>query len=123
MNHLEFGADGERFAAKYLEGRGWRILGRNVRIGGGELDIVAIDRDELVVVEVRARRVGKILPPEASVGPRKLRKVIRTAKKYVEKISYDGNWRIDVVAVTEDGGGRFRVELFSDVTAGMEGVS
>jgi putative endonuclease len=123
LSHLEFGADGERFAAKYLEALGWRIIDRNVRVGSGELDIVAMDRGELVVVEVRSRRVGMMMPPEASVGPRKLRRLIRTAKKYVEKVSYAGNWRIDIAAVTEDRGGSFRIELFSDATAGMEGVS
>ncbi len=120
MNHLEFGAEGERIAAAYLAEKGWRILGRNVRAGNGELDIVATDGDELVIVEVRTRAVGQMLPPELTVGPQKIRKLIRAARRYIGKISYDGNWRIDVVAITEDREGR-RIELFSDVTMGMEG--
>lgn len=120
MNHLEFGAEGERIAAEYLERRGWRIKGRNVRIGAGELDIIAMDGDELVVVEVRARRIGTLMPAETSVGPQKLRRIIKTAKKYVNRIKYDGNWRIDVVAVTENSTGEITVELFGDVTMGME---
>lgn len=123
MNHLEFGAQGERIAAEFLERKGWRIKGRNVRIGSGELDIIAVDGDELVVVEVRARRIGKLLPAEMSVGPQKLRKLIKTAKKYVARINYDGNWRIDVVAVTENAAGETNVELFSDVTMGMEAAN
>lgn len=120
MNHLDFGAEGERLAAKFLAERGWRIVGRNVAIGRGELDIIAVDGEELVIVEVRTRRIGSLLPPEMTVGPRKIRNLIKTARKYVERASYEGNWRIDVVAVTEDGDGRRSVELFSDVTVGME---
>jgi putative endonuclease len=118
---LEFGARGERVASRYLERLGWRILGANIKIGQGELDIAAMDGEDLVIVEVRTRRVGKLMPAETSVGPQKLRKTIRAARKYVQKISYEGNWRIDVVAVTEDETGNCEVELFSDVTMGMEG--
>ena len=121
MNHLDFGAEGEQIAADYLAKKGWRLLDRNVVIGRGELDIVAMDGDELVVVEVRTRRIGKLTPPELTVGPHKLRNLIKTARRYVDRARFDGNWRIDVVAVTEDEKGRKTVELFSDVTAGMEG--
>jgi putative endonuclease len=118
---MEFGVRGERIAAGYLERRGWRILEKNIRVGQGELDIIAMDGDELVVVEVRARRVGKLLPAAMSVGPRKFRRLIKAARKYVQKISFDGNWRIDVLAVTEDETGDLRIELFNDVTAGLSG--
>ncbi|MDI9390872.1 MAG: YraN family protein, partial [Synergistota bacterium] len=57
MDSRELGQWGEDLAKSALERMGWRILDRNVRIGGGELDIVALDGDELVMVEVRVRRV------------------------------------------------------------------
>ena len=122
MNHLEFGAMGERLAARYVERLGWRIVGRNVRVGRGELDIVAADGDELVIIEVRTRKIGKLSPSETTVGPKKIETTLRSARNYVERIlCYDGNWRIDIVAVTVDGDGKARVELFSDVTMGMKG--
>jgi putative endonuclease len=121
LNHLEFGAEGESIAARYLEDLGWHILDRNIRVGRDELDISAMDGDELVIIEVRTRSIGVLLPAEMSVGPQKLRKIIRAARKYVEKISYRGNWRIDVVAVTENKDSNREVELFSNVTMGMEG--
>lgn len=118
--HLLLGSDGERHAARFLEARGWKILARNVHIGRGELDIIARDGDELVIVEVRTRRIGTMAPPETTVGPRKLRKLIGTARRYVEKVGYDGNWRIDIVAVTEKADGSREIELFGDATMGME---
>ena len=67
MNHLEFGAAGEDAAVKYLESKGWRIIARNVKVGRGELDIVAADGGELVIVEVRTRRIGRLSPAETTV--------------------------------------------------------
>jgi putative endonuclease len=121
VNHLEFGAAGERLAEKFITGLGWRILGRNIRVGQGELDIIAMDGDELVVVEVRSRKIGKLSPSETTVGPQKLKKILKTSRKYIELISYGGNWRIDIAAVTVNEAGVPSIELFSDVTFGMEG--
>ena len=122
MNHLELGVVGERMAARHIESMGWRIIGRNIRAGRGELDIVAVDGDELVIVEVRTRRIGKISPSETTVGPNKLKSILKTARIYVERIlSYEGNWRIDVAAVTVNESGVYRVEMFSDITMGMKG--
>ncbi|MDR0652019.1 MAG: YraN family protein [Synergistaceae bacterium] len=121
MNHLEFGADGEDIAASYLERMGWRIVGRNVRIGRGELDIIAYDGNELVIVEVRTRKIGAISPSETTVGPKKIKNLVKTSRRYVDSIKYDGNWRIDVAAVTVTSRGEWCVEIFGDVTQGMEG--
>lgn len=52
------GDDAEARAAASLDALGWTILGRHVRAGRGELDIVAIDPGpprHLVIVEVRWR--------------------------------------------------------------------
>lgn len=119
-DRAELGRSGEELAARLLERRGWKIVGRNVRVRYGELDIVAMDKDEMVFVEVRLRTVGLMMPPEASVGPAKIKKLIRAARRYVEAARYDGNWRIDVVAITVDRDGTPSAEIFSDITMGME---
>lgn len=52
------GDGGESDVAARLAGRGWTILARNLRVGRGELDIVAVDPGPprtLVVLEVRLR--------------------------------------------------------------------
>ncbi len=43
-------------ACAYLERLGYRIVGRNVRCGRGEIDAIARDGETLVFVEVKARR-------------------------------------------------------------------
>lgn len=65
----------EAAAAQWLESSGWRILGRNVRVGRNEVDLVAIDPGppgRLVVVEVRWRRRPDHGRPEETVDGRKV---------------------------------------------------
>lgn len=121
MNHIEFGAKGEALAMNYVKRLGWRILGRNIRMGRDELDITAMDGEELVVVEVRTRKIGVLAPPELTVGPRKMRSLLRASRKYVDRIAFEGNWRIDIVAVTESRDGEIEVTLFRDVGTDMDG--
>ncbi len=120
--HLDLGIAGEDIARRALERAGYKILERNVRLRSGELDMVALEGEELVVVEVRTRSVGRVAPPETTVGPRKLRKLVRTGRWYVQRSGWEGPWRIDVVAVTVKQGKLPQVEIFRDVTLGMDGL-
>src|SRR5215210_4731884 len=54
----DLGDEAEAFVGAALEGAGWTVLGRNVRVGRDELDILAVDPGPpatIVVVEVRRR--------------------------------------------------------------------
>jgi len=95
--------------ARALEKAGWRILGRRVRVGRLELDIVAIDPgppSELAVVEVRWRRSRAFGLPEETVAGRKLGRLRRGAGVLASRGSLsDGTplpelpLRLDLVAV------------------------
>ena len=64
----------EARVAQTLLAAGWRILARNVHVGRGELDIVALDPGpppELVIVEVRWRRRRDFGLAEESLDHRK----------------------------------------------------
>jgi len=50
------GQAGEERAVRYLQRKGFSILGRNLRLGQGELDIVARQEDLLVFVEVKTHK-------------------------------------------------------------------
>jgi len=52
---VDSGKLGEDLAVSYLKKLGYKIISRNFRIRGGEIDIVAIDGDVLVYVEVKTR--------------------------------------------------------------------
>jgi putative endonuclease len=114
--NLARGALGEEMAVRHLTRMGWRILGRNVRYPFGEIDIVAHDGTELVFVEVRLRGPGPQRAAE-TVGPAKLRKLIRACRAFAESRGYDGPFRIDLLAIDQGPCG-YRVELIRDVTGG-----
>jgi putative endonuclease len=100
------GRAAEELAVAQLEWCGWRIVGRNVRLPSGELDIVALDGTTLVFVEVKAGRTGASLGPERpahAVGPRKQLKLRRLAREWIaERRGPSGvaGYRFDVVGVS-----------------------
>ncbi len=112
------GQAGESIAARHLEAAGYRILEHNVRLPGGELDLVALDGDFLVFVEVRTRRGRAYGGPEESVTPAKQRKLLELGQTYLMERAGEGlpeAWRIDVVAVEMDRQGRLlRVDVIRD---------
>lgn len=99
----QFGRAAEEAAARYLQRRGWRLLGRNVRIGRGELDLIARRGPVLAFVEVKARRSAAAGAPEDAVTPRKRRQVARLAGLWLalRPWALDGvtDVRFDIVAV------------------------
>jgi putative endonuclease len=109
------GRRAETIVARELERRGWRIVERNARPAEfrGELDIVALDGAELVVVEVKAGRVGATLGPVSPlemVGRRKrarLRMLAAAwAREHRAELPGALRLRIDVVGLRLDAAGR-----------------
>jgi putative endonuclease len=99
------GRAAEELVAERLRRAGWRIVGRNVRLPSGELDVVALDGSTLVFVEVKAGRAGATLGPERpahAVGRRKQLKLRRLAREWIaERRGPSGvaGYRFDVVGV------------------------
>ena len=100
-DRAEIGAAGEAYVAGRLERSGWRIVERNWRTRGGELDIVAFDGETLVFVEVRVRS-DRFVAAEETVGSVKLNRLFRAAQAYIglHPDLCDCVWRVDFVAVT-----------------------
>jgi putative endonuclease len=102
-----FGASGERLAAHWLEQHGYRIIARNWHCAYGELDIVAEYGDELIFVEVKARRGNAMGTPEEAVTPAKQRRLILSAQSFLaERGEEQRPYRIDVIAVAVSPAGR-----------------
>lgn len=96
---VQSGRDGEAFAEQFLTGKGWRILARNWRSAGAEVDLVGRDGETLVFVEVKLRTSNTFGTAAAAVGRVKQRKIIRASIGYIRKISHDGPIRFDVIAI------------------------
>lgn len=81
------GDRGEAIAAAELERRGFTILGRNVRVGRLELDVIAQRGTLVVFCEVRARRSAAIAQPYETIDRRKIERVKRAALGWLVKRS------------------------------------
>lgn len=103
----ELGRWGEECAARFLRRQGYRIVARNVRVRGGEIDLLCVAPDDrtIVVVEVKTRlrapgRTELAASPEANVTPDTQRRLSRLAARLAAANGWTGRpLRIDVVAV------------------------
>ena len=103
----DLGIVAERAVAAWLEESGWRLLGRRVRApGGGEVDIVALDPDGVLVgIEVRARRTARAGTGTESIDARRTARIGRTLVAFAAgaRIGHRG-LRIDLVSVMPEPG-------------------
>ena len=103
VDTLTEGKYGEDLACQFLKNHGYKILERNFRIRGGEIDIIALDGKTLVYIEVKTRTSYRFGRPEESITLRKLKFLERAAKFYRVKrknlIRLPDLERIDFVGV------------------------
>ena len=102
---LEFGQTGEQMAARFLTDLGYIILEHNYRRGHLEIDLIALDGDELVIVEVKSRAYDSILQPEEAVDHKKRQALIRLANEYVKNHNRRENVRFDIVSIVSNTNG------------------
>jgi putative endonuclease len=111
---LPLGRRGEEIAARHLRRCGYRILERNFRAAGAEIDLVAADRDTFVFVEVKTRSSAEFGTPAEAVDARKAERIRRAAGIYLKRIhAAQRPARFDIVAIIGVGRAR-RVELLKD---------
>jgi putative endonuclease len=105
------GKSGEQAAAEYLESCGLRILDRNWRSADGEIDIVATERQVLVVCEVKSRSGPRYGSPLEAVSRAKRSRLRKLAVQWLNAhgVRFD-QVRIDVVGLVYEGTGGFTVE-------------
>jgi putative endonuclease len=96
----EFGKRGELEAVRYLQRQGYRIVERNVRLGRGEIDLVAYDGKVLVFIEVKARRTEQFGGALWAVDTRKRAQLSHLALQYLTRRRlHDCICRFDVVLI------------------------
>lgn len=94
----------ETLASAYLSREGYQILARNYAYMGGELDIVARDRETLVFVEVKSVWNNQQGNPAARVNALKQKKIWKTACHFIvtqkehAPLGFDTPCRFDVLS-------------------------
>lgn len=94
------GNQGEHLAEQYLLKKGYKILTKNYRMRGGEIDIIARINNDIVFLEVKSRTGIEFGDPIAQIGLQQQKTIIQTANHYLIKHNIiNKNWRIDVITV------------------------
>jgi len=102
-DHLRRGRQGEDLALEHLRRQGLTLVERNYNSPWGEIDLVMSDAAVLVFVEVRLRAETRYANAAETIGPRKCRRLIRTAEHYLQR-HRPAPARFDVIAITTTGG-------------------
>ena len=114
----ELGRRGEERAARYLADVGYDVIARNWRCREGEIDLVAVDADHVVVVEVKTRRGEGYGHPFEAIDARKRARLWRLACAWVAEhrdVVQRRRLRIDAVAVIGPDPRTARLEHLTDV--------
>lgn len=104
MNHNQkLGRQGEQLAEDELIKKGYLILEHHYLKRVGEIDLIAFDpkANEIVFVEVKARRTKTFGYPEEAVNEKKLKRIERAALTWLEENEkLDNPWRIDIMSIS-----------------------
>jgi putative endonuclease len=100
MEHIQKGIAGEQKACTFLEQQGYKIIEKNLRIGKGEIDLIAVHNNCMCFIEVKYRKHNRYGFPEEFVTQKKLLKIQETAEAYIYTVNWQGRIRFDVVAIT-----------------------
>ena len=95
LSDHELGALGDELAARAIVRRGWRVIGRHVRVGRAEIDLLAETPGGRVVIEVKTGRAGRAHPPGERLGAWQLARLVRAGRQL-------GARRVDLIEVVID---------------------
>lgn len=114
----DLGVTGEEMAARYLTDKGFIILEKNYRPKHSrhEIDLIALDKGDLVIVEVKTRSGEEIMKPEDAVNHEKRGYIMQLANQYVRSNQRTENVRFDIVAIIKNNNGteiRHHVDAFN----------
>ena len=113
LSQRELGRRGESRAALFYRLRGFSIIGRNVRVGRGEIDLIVRRGDLVVFVEVKTRRTAeKGLPAEAVDRTKQLQLLALAESWCAAQKRAPLNVRFDVLSLLWRGW-RFEVKHFA----------
>lgn len=97
------GAAAEDHAARFLTQRGLRVVERNFRVRGGEIDLICRDGQSVVFVEVRLRRRSDYGGAAASITAAKQAKIVMAARHWLARHGQYHEWPCRFDCVLLDG--------------------
>ena len=96
----ETGKIGEDIAVKYLIQNNYKIMERNFECKQGEIDIIALDKTEIVFIEVKTRASALYGLPKEAINQTKKKRIYWSAEYYVYSHNLEKDpIRIDVIEI------------------------
>lgn len=111
MNRKSKGKKGELLAKLYYEHLGYEILEQNYRYKRGEIDLIALKDNELLVfIEVKFRSSSQFGESETFVTPNQQNLIKEVAEEYIFAINWQKDIRFDIVCFDKN----YEITVFSD---------
>ena len=101
-NSIQKGQQYEDLALDYLRKQGLELIARNYKCKWGELDLLMLEQDTLVIVEVRYRKNARYGSAVESVTANKQARIVAATKHYIMSNKINQPMRFDVLAITGD---------------------
>lgn len=108
-DHNDFGNLAEEMAVDFLTKMGCIILKRNFRYQKAEIDIIALYKKEILIVEVKARSTDVFLEPQEAVTKRKIQLIVMAANQYMNAGNRTEDVRFDIISVLPDSSGKLQI--------------
>ncbi len=109
---LELGKKGEQIAAAFLRKEGYKIMEQNWLYGHKEIDIIAKQGDEIVIVEVKTREGDYFEEPWEAISIQKIRNLVEAADAWLNKNEIDLETRFDVISIIFSDDINYKLEHF-----------
>jgi putative endonuclease len=100
--HNELGTKGEEIALDFLQKNNYKILEKNWRFKKAEVDIIALKKGILAVVEVKTRSSDYFGNPQDFVNQKKIKLLVEAINEYVISKNLDVEVRFDIIAILKN---------------------
>lgn len=107
--HNDFGKLAEELATEFLLKSGYKILIKNFRYQKAEIDIIAEFENQIIIVEVKARKTDAFIEPHEAVNKKKIRLIVSAADFFIQENKIDKNVRFDIISVLPNESGKLEI--------------
>jgi putative endonuclease len=112
--HNDFGKEAEEVSANYLQKKGYQIIARNFYYQKGEIDIIALYHQQIVVVEVKARNSNLFQEPYEAVNKKKIKLIVNATDAYLQQQNRKESVRFDIISVLKEKSGNLNITHIED---------
>ena len=108
-DHNDFGKLADELAEQFLVQKNYKILAKNYRYQKAEIDIIAEFENQIIIVEVKARKTDAFMLPQEAINKKKIRLIVSAANDFLEQNNINLETRFDVISVLPNETGKLEI--------------